>query len=265
MTQLAQAMGRGALPHIEVLNLGNSILYDGRNAHIGDDGVTALVQAMLTGGALRSLRNLNLDDVGMTEVGAKALFQAIGHLNPGPPLKTLNLGCNVLDNGGVVHLAGAVEAGALQQLEELRLESVAMREDGFKSLIRAVVAADQPSPGCPRLKLLDVGDNDIGGGGAMYLAEMMKMEGAMQHLRRINLNGTPPNGEGLVALFQALGESSNVCPNLRFIRLYDRDVTLKVSLLDRLLRETNAKRGHRFNSVRIDWGQDDDVDEKDDF
>lgn len=244
MRGLVGCMGRGALPHLTSLDLSY-------NEEIGDEGIMSLVGAM-SGGVLRGLKALYLSSVGMTHRGARALFQAFRDHNPCPHLEILSADMNTIGDGGVLELAQAIEAGALQHLLVLQVSGVGMGDKGFKSLVKAIVT-QHSNPGCPRLEVLYARDNDgIGNGGGKYLAEAMVVEGAMQHLREIHLEMAGIGETGVRSLFQALGRSHHVCPNLKMMLFwaYPNSATSRlIGEFSRILEDQRAKGSGRSRLV----------------
>ena len=76
MISLADALGKGALPNLKQLVLGNVL--GGNN--IGDEGMKALAEAV-SKGALAALETLGLGDNAIGDAGMSALAKAI---TPGP-------------------------------------------------------------------------------------------------------------------------------------------------------------------------------------
>lgn len=119
------------------------------------------------------------------------------------------------------HLAEAIEAGALRQLRELDLSHDFIDGGDFKALVKAIVA--QPDSGCPRLEVLKAAcdgeeSGDEGESCIVFLAGAMKVEGALQHLRELHVDGLKVGREGTRALSQALSDL-RVCPMLEVLHL----------------------------------------------
>lgn len=232
MKRLVDALEKGSVPHLEHLYLnGNEDFLD-----VGGEEVARLMSLPK---ALTSLQELVLTDVGIGDPSAVAIFQSLRERNPCPHLKKLDVGCNFYGAEGLSALVQAIEAGVLQQLRELGVALVSMDDKGFKSLVKAIVA-QQPNPGCPHLEELDVNQNPIGKDGITYLAEVIKQDGAMQHLRELDMSYLEWDEDGLSSFFGALDSSTRVLPRLARLHMTWEDDD--EDLLKELVDGVNAKR-----------------------
>ena len=144
---LAAAFAEGAMPNLEVLDLG-------RNNQIGDEGAKALAEAVGKG-ALPKLEEFRLFSNQIGDNGAKALAEAIGK-GAMPELKDLNLGANQIGDEGTVALAAAFAEGAMPKLEILHLGDNRIGDEGAVALAEAVGKGALPG-----LKKLDLRINKL--------------------------------------------------------------------------------------------------------
>ena len=130
-SELAAALGRGALPRLKDLTL--------NNAAIGDAGLVALAPAVRR---LPALEDLNLSYNPFGDKGLAALVALPLPAGAPPPptgvlakLKELNLSSTQITDAGCAALAAALNSGALPALEHLFLERAPSSVAAFASAL----------------------------------------------------------------------------------------------------------------------------------
>ena len=131
---LAAALGRGALPRLKFLYLGNTA--------IGDAGLVALAPALRRRPALQSL-DLHRNPIG--DEGLAALVAPPPPAGAPPPptgglarLYELYLGDTQIADAGCAALAAELESGALPALEKLYLYGIPA-SDAAKAAVEAAI------------------------------------------------------------------------------------------------------------------------------
>ena len=132
---LVDALRGGAIPRLELLDLGGSAL--------GDSGLVALTGAVRAG-ALPRLQQLLLGSNGIGLVGIRSLADALcsGDL---PRLSKLSLRSNELHDDGALALAGAIgHAGAAPMLSHVDVVKNRISASGRDALVAVQLAATPP-------------------------------------------------------------------------------------------------------------------------
>eukprot|EP00964_Phaeocystis_antarctica_P074584 scaffold45874_cov62-Phaeocystis_antarctica.AAC.2 len=162
--RLAEGLGAGALPAVEIIILGFM--------HVGDAGAEALAAA-LDRGALPRLKHLELImNTAIGDAGLVALAPALRRMSE---LWRLNLRGNPLGDEGIAALvASPLPAGALPAT----------------------------TGGLKKLKTLDLDNTQVSDAGCAALASALN-SGALPALERLNLDGTPASVAAKAAVFQA--------------------------------------------------------------
>jgi len=127
---LGSTLGKNALRSLVDINI--------RAAHIGSDGMVALVRGLEDGACGQILQTLNLVNSGLCAEGVKALGLAIAR-DSLPSLRKLILSNNdSIGSKGVTYLAHGLQASSRTKLLHLLLCKVGMEDEGLKALTEAV-------------------------------------------------------------------------------------------------------------------------------
>eukprot|EP00908_Phaeocystis_cordata_P026680 Transcript_9168.p1 GENE.Transcript_9168~~Transcript_9168.p1 ORF type:complete len:468 (+),score=65.48 Transcript_9168:42-1406(+) len=182
MRVLADCAAAGSLSSVVLLNL--------RENAIGSQGVAALASALLSSKALAKLRSLNLGSNLIGDQGVAALASAMAR-GAMPSLTQLFL-CEVgMGDAGVCALASAVSSRALVGLQDLSLAENHFGDLGALELMHAISGAltSGDAAGCQRgpvpvLRELDVSGMRVGPAGTAAVAHTLSA-GAVPALKRL--------------------------------------------------------------------------------
>jgi Ran GTPase-activating protein (RanGAP) involved in mRNA processing and transport len=213
MRSLAEALNRGVLPDLHVLDLSFS-------PRIGVEGVKALAAAMEPGGGLGKLEHLSLADAGIGWEGVEALGEAL-----------LKHGCHelrVLDAMGTITvvpgqvsvpplLLEALIEECLPKLRELRLGTTLAGSNSYK-LDDTEALFEGLQMTCARgLEKLHLMGFKVTNVAAEELARILR-SWALETLRELHLGHAGISEKGLGLISDALGEEGTV-PALRSLSL----------------------------------------------
>jgi len=182
MHVLADCAAAGSLSSVVLLNL--------RDNAIGSQGVAALASALLSSKALAKLRSLNLGSNLIGDQGVAALASAMAR-GAMPSLTQLFL-CDVgMGDAGVCALASAVSSRALLGLQDLSLAENHFGDLGALELMHALSGGltSGDAAGCQRgpvpvLRELDVSGMRVGPAGTAAVAHTLSA-GAVPALKRL--------------------------------------------------------------------------------
>jgi Leucine-rich repeat (LRR) protein len=191
--KLSSAIAIGALPNLTKLQLLH---------RVGDDGIISLSNAIkpTTGnpmGALPQLEELDLNTIGIGDVGMQAFASAIAN-GALPNLEILDLRNNQISDPGMASLSDAVSRGALANLSLLNLEANKISDAGMISLSEAF-----RSGSLQNLTELGLFGNNISDAGMISFAEAVR-SGALPNLDYLDLQGNPISDPGMTSLYEIL-------------------------------------------------------------
>lgn len=224
-----QLLGAGG--SLEVLVLAD-------NPHIGDSGMTTILQAFRHGTPPNHrLTHLDLSTAGMGTKAAAALAAVMkdGQLRS---LQDLRLSDNRLqEGGGVVVLQALSVINAVPRLKVLHLWRVGLTEAGAHLIETGIKAKDGA---WPALEELELSFNPLGDRGCIALANALRVAGGQCCLRVLNLWEVGMEEEGLSVFLKAF-INPLVGRRLREIRMVH---TAKASLKDKetLLRVLGSRK-----------------------
>ena len=185
---LFEALGAGATPLLETLNLSENYLVE-------SDGYA--LAAAISAGALPALGMLDLSDNPLEKHAAVALFTVLAH-GRSPLLNRLlmsNVGAEAV---GAVALAALLRAGVLVGLQCLCLANNDISERGMASLASAI--SEEP---LVNLQELDLSQNAVGDPGLVALANCLR-KGALPALEILDLADNDISDKGMQGLAAAL-------------------------------------------------------------
>ena len=256
---LANAIGRGATPSLEELDLSNGLeLMDDNKSHnrrwvapneASHSWKTVLFTALVQRTPL--LTQLDLDNTNLGIDGARALMHALQSSKGF--LHHLDLCSNGIDAEGAALIASAIGRGAMPTLRKLILAKNGIGDAGVEALCQALGSSTTPV-----LTALCLAVCDVGVGGAKALAKAMR-QGRLQALADADLRLNEQVGdEGASALAEAI--DAGAAPALRKLRLLECGVT-------ELCEEKLTLLASRHPGLKLSMGasdSDDDDDSSDD-
>ncbi|XP_072133528.1 uncharacterized protein [Mobula birostris] len=191
-------------PSLTELNLNDNLL--------GDSGVKLLSAAL--GNPECKLQKLQLDNIGLTDSGAKDLASA---LSTNPSLTELNLSVNKLGDSGVKLVSEALRNPECK-IQKLGLRDVGLTDSGAGDLASALRTN-------PSLTELNLNDNQLGDSGVKLLsAALGNPECKLQKLQLDNIGLTDSGAKDLVSALSTNPKLTEL--NLSYNKLGDSGVKL---------------------------------------
>ncbi|XP_072133414.1 uncharacterized protein [Mobula birostris] len=191
-------------PSLTELNLNDNLL--------GDSGVKLLSAAL--GNPECKLQKLQLDNIGLTDSGAKDLASA---LSTNPSLTELNLSVNKLGDSGVKLVSEALRNSKCE-IQKLWLRDVGLTDSGAEDLASALRTN-------PSLTELNLGANKLGDSGMKLVsAALRNTECKIQKLWLDNIGLTDSGAKDLVSALSTNPKLTEL--NLSYNKLGDSGVKL---------------------------------------